>query len=71
MEPGRSELGAYGHGPAAEELCARLVATVQAWSSDRGEDLHITAAPREAADSGQTEALGRTVTKRHITMVLT
>ncbi|RNL85555.1 methyltransferase, FxLD system [Halostreptopolyspora alba] len=70
LEPGRSELGTYAHGPNAQALADRLVAHIRAWGADRQEHLHITATKRDTAPSNHPTSPGRLVSKHHVDLVV-
>ncbi|GAA4898415.1 methyltransferase, FxLD system [Streptomonospora salina] len=73
LGPGRSEAGAYGHGPAADQLCRRLIDTIRAWDTDRQEHLHISVVPREDTETrvGDQSRSARVVPKHHVDLTLT
>ena len=67
---GRSELGAYAHGPDAPAVGYRLVEHIRAWGTDREEHPHITATtPGTTPESIQTRPT-RVISERHINLVL-
>ncbi|WP_150246343.1 methyltransferase, FxLD system [Nocardiopsis quinghaiensis] len=63
-----SELGAIGHGPAAQELCARIVDHVRAWDKDREDRLAFTAARDKSLLDGTSR---RFITKRTTHLLVT
>lgn len=56
-----SELGAIGHGPAADDLCQRMIETIHQWDTDRTDRLALTATPTGAPNN---QLQGRAIDKR-------
>ena len=70
LDTGRSELGAYAHGPDAHAMGSRLVEHIRAWGTDRNEHLHITASTSGATHAGAQTRPGGVISKHHVNLVL-
>ncbi|PSK88984.1 protein-L-isoaspartate(D-aspartate) O-methyltransferase [Murinocardiopsis flavida] len=67
-EPGRAELGAFGHGPEGGDLAERVCDQVRVWDRDRGAAPTVEAFPSGSPDPARPD--GVVIGKRHTRLVL-